>query len=328
MRARMIPRRSSPKTRARGPRRPGRRQRHARTRLPAHRVRAPGHLSGLHGRRRHRVAGGGARRRRADSRPRRLRRARQHGRPDGRVAEGRASLDRTRARRDSRVGGRVAASFSRLLPRSPAPRGSPRRRGGAGGAAGNRRHAGAAHRIGAPKPLPRRRARGVFSVCNGMGRRSRAFRKAPRCSPSRLPCAVNALSYGGHAFSVQFHVELTPTTVSDWGEIPEYAQSPGGPLSARVRCPASTPRRRRTCRTFASLSRTLYRNFMTRAVSPSTANFMDESRIIRSHILVPVTGRRSTLMQHKRLEPGWEWIRKLGFAPGDPCRRHHLHLRG
>ena len=35
-------------------------------------------------------------------------------------------------------------------------------------------------------------------------------------------CAVQAISYGDHAFSVQFHVELTEHTVKEWGEIPEY----------------------------------------------------------------------------------------------------------
>ena len=35
-------------------------------------------------------------------------------------------------------------------------------------------------------------------------------------------CAVQALAIGGRAFSVQYHVELTPTTVTEWGAIPEY----------------------------------------------------------------------------------------------------------
>ena len=35
-------------------------------------------------------------------------------------------------------------------------------------------------------------------------------------------CAVQALSVGDQAFSIQYHVELTPTTVSEWGAIPEY----------------------------------------------------------------------------------------------------------
>ena len=74
-------------------------------------------------------------------------------------------------------------------------------------------------------------------------------------------CAVNALSYRDHAFSVQFHVELTPTTVSDWAEIPEYAQSLEAALGegalSRLDAEAAA-----NMSAFASLSRTLYRNFM------------------------------------------------------------------
>ena len=35
-------------------------------------------------------------------------------------------------------------------------------------------------------------------------------------------CEVQAMSYGGHAFSMQYHVEITPDTVPEWYEIPEY----------------------------------------------------------------------------------------------------------
>ena len=74
-------------------------------------------------------------------------------------------------------------------------------------------------------------------------------------------CTVNALSCADHAFSVQFHVELTPRTVSEWGEIPEYAQALEGALGERAltRLDAETAA---NMSAFASLSRTLYRNFM------------------------------------------------------------------
>ena len=74
-------------------------------------------------------------------------------------------------------------------------------------------------------------------------------------------CAVNALSVGDHAFSVQFHVELTPTTVSDWGEIPEYAQALEGALGEGA-LPRLDAEAAANMPAFASLSRTLYRNFM------------------------------------------------------------------
>ena len=35
-------------------------------------------------------------------------------------------------------------------------------------------------------------------------------------------CNIQAISIGQHALSVQFHIEITPTTVSDWGDIPAY----------------------------------------------------------------------------------------------------------
>jgi GMP synthase-like glutamine amidotransferase len=36
-------------------------------------------------------------------------------------------------------------------------------------------------------------------------------------------CAVNAMSWATRAFSIQFHVEITASSVTDWGRIPEYA---------------------------------------------------------------------------------------------------------
>ena len=74
-------------------------------------------------------------------------------------------------------------------------------------------------------------------------------------------CPVNALSYADHAFSVQFHVELTPTTVSDWGEIPEYAQALEGALGEGA-LPRLDAEATANMASFASLSCTLYRNFM------------------------------------------------------------------
>ena len=35
-------------------------------------------------------------------------------------------------------------------------------------------------------------------------------------------CAIQAMSIDAHALSVQYHMEITPTTVMEWGEIPEY----------------------------------------------------------------------------------------------------------
>ena len=38
-------------------------------------------------------------------------------------------------------------------------------------------------------------------------------------------CAVQALGVGGHAFSIQYHVEITERTVREWGAVPAYGQA-------------------------------------------------------------------------------------------------------
>ena len=38
-------------------------------------------------------------------------------------------------------------------------------------------------------------------------------------------CAVQALGFAGHAFSIQYHVEITGDTVPQWGAVPEYEQA-------------------------------------------------------------------------------------------------------
>ncbi|QMU60616.1 MAG: type 1 glutamine amidotransferase [Gammaproteobacteria bacterium] len=39
---------------------------------------------------------------------------------------------------------------------------------------------------------------------------------------STSACPIQAMSVGAHALSVQFHIEITPATVSEWGGIPAY----------------------------------------------------------------------------------------------------------
>ena len=80
-------------------------------------------------------------------------------------------------------------------------------------------------------------------------------------SPS---CAVNALAVGARAFSIQFHVEITPGTVAEWGAVPEYARAleealgPGALARFDAEAAENMPG-------FAALARTLYRNFMAAA---------------------------------------------------------------
>lgn len=54
---------------------------------------------------------------------------------------------------------------------------------------------------------------------------SAEVKREPECAKvlaSTSTCAIQAMSVGTHALSVQFHIEITPATVSEWGEIPAY----------------------------------------------------------------------------------------------------------
>ncbi len=42
---------------------------------------------------------------------------------------------------------------------------------------------------------------------------------------STSSCPIQAMSLGAKALSVQYHIEITPHTVSEWGEIPAYKQA-------------------------------------------------------------------------------------------------------
>lgn len=73
-------------------------------------------------------------------------------------------------------------------------------------------------------------------------------------------CLVNALGWGDRAVSVQFHVELTPSTVDEWGEIPAYAKAlekalgPNGMIEMQRGADHNMEQ-------FNRLSSTLYSNF-------------------------------------------------------------------
>ena len=38
-------------------------------------------------------------------------------------------------------------------------------------------------------------------------------------------CAVQALGHAGHAFSIQYHIEITGDTVPQWGDVPAYEEA-------------------------------------------------------------------------------------------------------
>ena len=74
-------------------------------------------------------------------------------------------------------------------------------------------------------------------------------------------CAVQAFRVGRHAYGLQYHVELTPTTVSDWGDVPAYQESldralgPGGLAPFAAEAARHMP-------SFNRNARILYDNFM------------------------------------------------------------------
>ncbi len=74
-------------------------------------------------------------------------------------------------------------------------------------------------------------------------------------------CAVQALRSGRHAYGLQYHTELTATTVGDWGRVPAYA----GALD-RTLGPGALPHldadAKRHMPDFNRDSRRLYDNFM------------------------------------------------------------------
>lgn len=82
-----------------------------------------------------------------------------------------------------------------------------------------------------------------------------------RVLASSPACRVNAMSWGMRAFSIQFHVEITNSTVSEWGRIPEYAQALEQALGegalARLDSQAA-----RQMAGFNAIARQLYTNFM------------------------------------------------------------------
>jgi len=76
-------------------------------------------------------------------------------------------------------------------------------------------------------------------------------------------CNVNAMSWGDCAVSVQFHVELTDTTIMEWGEVPAYAAALDTALGtgALDRMHQSAMQHMSD---FNRMSNTLYENFVSR----------------------------------------------------------------
>ncbi len=85
---------------------------------------------------------------------------------------------------------------------------------------------------------------------------------------SSAVCGVQAMRVGGQAWSMQYHVELEPRTISDWGEVPAYAQAldaAKGPGALARMDAAAKP----LMEQFNRDARLLYSNFMRLAGSRS-----------------------------------------------------------
>jgi GMP synthase-like glutamine amidotransferase len=74
-------------------------------------------------------------------------------------------------------------------------------------------------------------------------------------------CTINAMSWGSLAFSIQFHIEITATTVTEWGAVPEYAKALEQALGegALIRLQQDAAEQMAD---FNAVSKQLYRNFM------------------------------------------------------------------
>jgi len=76
-------------------------------------------------------------------------------------------------------------------------------------------------------------------------------------------CPTQAIRYGEHAYGFQFHVEITPTTVTDWQEVPAYAASLEQALGAE-RASGLAAEVAPRLPEFRSACETIYRNFSAR----------------------------------------------------------------
>ena len=74
-------------------------------------------------------------------------------------------------------------------------------------------------------------------------------------------CKLQAMSYGMHAFSMQYHVELESDTVPNWGAIPEYKSALESALGANA-LPQLEAEANANMAGFNAAAEVLYRNFL------------------------------------------------------------------
>ena len=77
------------------------------------------------------------------------------------------------------------------------------------------------------------------------------------CLAASVACDVQAMQWGPHAFSAQFHMELEPDTVHNWAQIPEYAAALGAGGAERMAADAAAH-----MAGFNQMAEQLYTNWM------------------------------------------------------------------
>ena len=82
-----------------------------------------------------------------------------------------------------------------------------------------------------------------------------------RVLASSPACRVQAMSIGGRAFSLQYHVEITETTVSEWAAVPAYREALEKTLGAEA-LPQFRADTEAQMANFNRTARQLYDNFM------------------------------------------------------------------
>lgn len=74
-------------------------------------------------------------------------------------------------------------------------------------------------------------------------------------------CSIQAMRIGRHAYSMQYHVEIEPSTITDWGKVPAYEAA-----LAKVRGPNALAGLAKEAEPlmpgFVANARRLYRNFI------------------------------------------------------------------
>jgi GMP synthase-like glutamine amidotransferase len=77
-------------------------------------------------------------------------------------------------------------------------------------------------------------------------------------------CRIQAMRVGSNAWSMQYHVEIEPDTVTNWGEVPAYREALESTLGAEGLATMKSDSDRHMSE-FLNCAETLYRNFIKQA---------------------------------------------------------------